>query len=303
VDPVGALALFKAARQLVEKGDYAAGCPKFEASLALQASASTLINIARCHEHYGKLATAWDDYQRALVLNAETKGADRRKGLAELAQKGIDALVPRLPKLRITVSGAPAGLKVRRDGLEIPAAALGDSLPGDPGPHEIQASAPGYRMEIRKVDLMEGKTVNVEITLTPDATAKDEARPAAKGGIPAWAWITGAGGLAFAGVGAYFLADDLAAISALRSPDHCLPLKGGGYACDPHYDVAADNARKNRDLPLAIALGGVGVVAIGAAIAGIVRGATSKDKPAAASVSASPWVGPGGAGATLTGSF
>lgn len=68
-DPAAAEALFKAARALVEKGDYAAGCPKFEASLALNPSASTMLNIALCHEHDGKIASAWEAYNRALTLN------------------------------------------------------------------------------------------------------------------------------------------------------------------------------------------------------------------------------------------
>src|SRR3954468_15943585 len=85
-DPAAAESLFKTARALLDKGDWAAACPKFEASLALNPSASTAINIARCHEHDGKLATAWEDYNRALVLNRETKGAERQRQLEEVAK-------------------------------------------------------------------------------------------------------------------------------------------------------------------------------------------------------------------------
>ena len=85
-DPVAAQALFKAARQLVDKGNYAEGCPQFQASFELYPSASTMLNVAQCHEHDGKLATAWEAYNQALTLNHETKGEERRKGLEDLAR-------------------------------------------------------------------------------------------------------------------------------------------------------------------------------------------------------------------------
>ena len=306
-DPVAATALFKAAKALVDAGNWAAGCAKFQASLDAQASASTMIHIALCHEHDGKIATAWDDYNRALALNVETRGADRRRGLEDLAKKGAAALQLRLPQLRVVVKSPPAGLKVTRDGKEVPVAALGDPLPGDPGPHEIVASAPGYKTETRSVTLAEAKTETVEITLAVDPNAGAAAAPPEKKapGVPVWAWVAGAGGLVLTGVGAYFLADDLSAIRALRSSSNCRPLSDlPGYSCAPGYDFAADNSRKDRDLPLAIALGGVGIAAIGAAIGGIVWGLTAKPADAPRTgVTVGPWAAPGGAGLTLGGSF
>jgi hypothetical protein len=299
-DAAAAEALFKTARDLVDAGDFAAGCPKFEASLALNASASTMLNIAKCHEHEGKIATAWSDYSRALVLSHETKGADRKKKLEALANKGIAALAPRLPKLQISLSARPAGVTVSRDGSELPAGALGDALPADPGPHEVRVSAPGYRAVVRTVTLEEGKTAAVDITLeaapaTPDAT--DKASP----GVPTWAWVSGGVGVALAGASVYFLVDDLAAISALRSG--CQTSDRGTYCGTYRYDL--DNARKNRDFGLFVGLGAAGVVGLGAAIVGIVRAPSAKKpaSPATAGITAAPWIGAGNAGATLTGSF
>jgi tetratricopeptide (TPR) repeat protein len=296
-DTVAAEALFKAGRALVEKGDYAAGCPKFEASLALNPSASTMLNIALCHEHEGKLASAWEDYHRALVLNRETVGEKRRKGLEEIANKGIAALDPRVPKLRVAVKSAPAGLEVQRDGKPLPAAALGEALPADPGPHEVRASAPGHEEETRKVTLEEGKTVEIELTLraAPAAAAPDAK---AGGGVPTWAWISGAVGVGLTGAATFFLIDDLSAINALR--ENCREVRGGTY-CNPGYDYAADNARKNRDFGLFVGLGSAGVIAIGAAVVGIVGSGSAKE-PAQTAV-ALPWIAPGGGGATLVGSF
>jgi hypothetical protein len=166
-DRAAAEALFKDARDLVKAGDWAAGCPKFEASLALSASASAMLNIAKCHEHDRKLATAWADYSRALTLNDDTEGLERRAELEALAKQGLAALEPRLPKLRIVVTTPAPGLTVRRDGQELPAAALGEALPADPGPHEVSVAAPGRRPETRSATLEEGKTTTLEIALLP----------------------------------------------------------------------------------------------------------------------------------------
>lgn len=307
-DPVAAEALFKAARALVDKGDDAAGCPKFEASFALNPSASTMINIARCHEREGKVATAWHDYQRALVLNRETAGEQRRRSLDEIAQKEIAALEPRVPKLRVVVASAPSGLEVRRDGAALPAAALGEPLPIDPGAHEIRASAPGHETETRALTLAEGQTETVELALRPVAAAgaakasgeANGASEAPRGGVPTWAWVSGAAGIALAGASIVFLADDLSAIGALR--ENCRDVPGGTY-CDPGYDFAADNARKNRDFGLFVGLGGAGLVAIGAAVYGIVRSGGAQEPARAQGAVALPWIAPSGAGASVSGSF
>ncbi|XXY15997.1 PEGA domain-containing protein [Sorangium sp. So ce216] len=300
-DPVAAEALFKSARALVDKGDYAAGCPKFEASLELNPSASTMINIARCHEREGKVATAWHDYNRAIVLNRETAGEQRRRGLEAIAQKGIADLDARVPKLSVVVKSAPSGVEVQRDGTPVPAAALGEPLPVDPGPHEIRASAPGHETETRSVTLREGESVTVELTLRPAAgptaaTAPEKAKEAQGGGVPTWAWVSGAAGIALVGASVGFLIDDLSAIGALR--DNCREVTGGTY-CRPGYDFAADNARKNRDFGLFVGLGGAGLVALGVAAYGI-AGSGGEKAPAAVAL---PWVAPSGAGASISGSF
>ncbi|MDC3957234.1 PEGA domain-containing protein [Polyangium jinanense] len=295
-DAAAAEALFKAGRSLVENGDYAAGCPKFEASLALHPSASTALNLARCHEQEGKLASAWEDYHRALGLNHETHGEQRRRGLEEIANNGITALSPRVPKLRVVVAHAPAGLEVQRDGKALLPAALGEPLPADPGPHEIRASAPGHKTETRTVTLEEGKSVTVELALEPEPEARADGKTG--GGVPAWAWVAGAVGIGLSGAAIGFLVDNRAAIGALQ--ENCRDVRGGTY-CNPGYDYAADNARKNRDLGLFVGLGSAGMIVIGAAIVGIAGSRFAKE-PTRTAITL-PWIAPDGAGATIVGSF
>jgi hypothetical protein len=76
--------------------------------------------------------------------------------------------------------------------------------------------------------------------------------------------------------------------------------------CDPSsgYDPTSDNARKNRDFALFLALGGVGIAGIGVGVIGIVT-APPKTSPApkTAHVTASPWVGPTGFGLSFHGVY
>jgi hypothetical protein len=230
-DRAAAEVLFKEARDLVKAGSWAEACPKFEASLALSASASAMLNIARCHEHDGKLATAWSDYNRALTLNGETEGEERRAELEGIAKLGLAALEPRVPKLRIVVTAPPLGLTIRRDGQELPAAALGEALPADPGPHEVSAAAPGRRPETRSAILTEGKTTTIEITL---AAAPDRAAPTRPTGLRPL-------GIALTAVGAVGLG--VGAATGILSLDKVRAVKAscGGVSCLSNDVADQDN--------------------------------------------------------------
>lgn len=303
-DPA-AEALFHSGRQLVERGNWDAGCPKFEASLALYLSASTLLNLARCHEHYGKLASAWATYKRALVVNRETPGEERRSALEDVAKRGLAALEPRLPKLRIVIPIAPEGLKVTRNEQYIPLAMLGTTFPVDPGEHRIVVRAPGYRTERRTVTALERKTKRVEIPLILGDGGEGEDGASAgvvSGGhvVPTWSLIVGAGGLALLTAGAIFRVDQ-AMVEGFQEGkcDGDVLTK-----CPPGYMPAEDNARKNRDFALFVGLGGAGALAVSAAVVGMVIGPPGKPKPAAdPAIAARAWVAPDGAGALLGGRF
>lgn len=289
-----ALVLFKEARALVRDGDFDAGCPKFEAALELWPSASTMINIAQCHEHYGRVASAWSAYKRAIVLNRETLGHERQKSLEELAQKGVDAMEPRLARLRVIIDApqpAPADLSIRGGDITYPTAILEQPLPVDPGTITLTVTAAGYASASREVVLKEGATEQPHFSLVelapppprappplppplvvpPPLRPYPEPAPAAPEGVPTWAWISGAFGLAFAGVSIGFLVDDLDAISDLR--DNCFTDdRDGATVC--RTDPAPDNARKNRGFGLFLGFGIASLGALTAATIGIVDGMT-----------------------------
>ncbi|WP_170229473.1 hypothetical protein [Polyangium fumosum] len=296
-DPA-ALALFESARELVEKGDWAAGCAKFEASLMVYAAPSTMLNLAKCYEHEGKLAKAWSAYKRSLVLNQETPGAERKSALETIAKEGITQIEPKLPRVKLTVVNPPPGLYITRNGQEVPAAMLGSVIPVDPGPQTIAVQAPGFRAIRTSFTATEGKTEQLSIKLEPE---RSDGASQGGGRIPVWAWVAAGGGVAL-GVAAAGFRIDQARVEGKQEALCEGDLENG---CPPlsQYNPAEDNARKKRDFALFVGLGAGGVLALGAAVTGFVLGQKSPSRGASAGPVVVPWIGPNIAGAAIGSRF
>lgn len=316
LDPASA-ALFHEGRALIKKGDWVAGCERIEASTKRIAAVSALLNLALCREHDGRVASAWVIARRALLLNKETQGRQRREGLDASGLEIVGRLEPRLPKLRVSVAPKLEGARVDEGGLEVP---LDTSVPLDPGEHELVLTAPGRSSVRRKVQLREGEVLSVEMAFpaassdpsppldeasasppssTPAPIVEQEEDPGAAP-LPVWVWVVGSAGVALGGVSIAFAVDSANAAADLE--ERC----GPDLVCDedPSFDPEPDNARKNRGLGLAIGLGAGSVAALTAAIAGaaIAAGAPSQ-KSSTVSFGVSGWGGPDGAGAMVSGRF
>ena len=130
-----ALKLFREGQDAMKAQLYAEACPKFADSNKLDPQLGTLLNLAACHEKAGKVATAWLEYN--MLVDLATKAGDT--GRADYAQKHAAALEP-LPALQLRVA-AELGLKeVKIDEQAIGIAALGNTIPLDPGPHTLALS-------------------------------------------------------------------------------------------------------------------------------------------------------------------
>jgi hypothetical protein len=154
------------------------------------------------------------------------------------------------------------------------------------------------------------------VTSPPPDTAAPEPTEGHKGGVPVWAWVTGAGGLALLGVGAGF------GVAALDAQSELVTKCGGNPSLCPASTSAVTVPLANRrtlDRDVFIGLGLAGVAAIGAAVAGIVR-APGKAAGAPSSFVVTPfilgnarersptflgdaWARPSGGGVTMGGPF
>lgn len=169
-DKVAAEQLFVEGRALMAQQQFEAACPKLQASLELDPASGTQINLARCYENLGKLASAWRHYREASDRAVRDGNTER----AQAARKFAAELEPRLPRLIIKlrspagppgVPGMPAlpALVVRRDGMPVSAALFGTAVYVDPGPHEVTATAPGRAPFSTTITVAEAATSTVEI--------------------------------------------------------------------------------------------------------------------------------------------
>lgn len=155
-DPATAQALFDQAERLMGQERWTEACAKLEESQRLDPAGGTLLHLATCRENEGRIATAWALYQDALT----TAKKDGRKDRAKVAQKRIDALAPRLPRVRVHVSsknrrgnGWVEGFKVLRDDVVVGEAQWDEALPIDPGTHVLSARAINRKPWMAKIEV------------------------------------------------------------------------------------------------------------------------------------------------------
>lgn len=250
-DPKLAQSLFDRARELMERGDFAQACPLFVESQRLDPGGGTLLNIALCHEREGKIATAWAEYGEALSVATRDGRDDRR----DTAKERIDALRPRLPKIR--VMAPKRDVSVTLDGRALPPVSVGLDLPVDPGAHAVAATARGKRPWSASPSVVEGQLVEVavpELDDDPDAPASaDEG----SGRIATMSWVLG--GVALAALGTSVVTGVMALSAESASKDKCVVDRS--YCPDPSYRDDASRART-----LAWVSTGALAVGIGAAV-------------------------------------
>lgn len=303
-DKATAEALFRDAKQLMRKKEYAEACRKLEESQRLDPQHGTLLNLAVCHAREGKTASAWGEFQEALAVAREAKRRDRIR----LAETELRKLEPRLSRLTIRVSerAERPGLKVTRGGAEVPSAAWGTAVPVDPGTIELAAEAPGYERWTRTVEIEERRDVEIEVpaiaALPPPPKPKPKPKPAPKeiesGGLTrTLAYVAGGVGVVGIGVGSYF---GLRAISkGNESEEHCKEklCDARGVELDDQASTAAT----------------ISNVGFGVGVLGLATGVTlfvisQPDGPEAAprtpsAVTVVPAIGAGSSGVLLSGAW
>ncbi|HEY4102517.1 MAG TPA: tetratricopeptide repeat protein [Polyangiaceae bacterium] len=155
-------ALFNQGRSLVASGKYAEACPKFEASQQLDPGLGTLLNLAECYEKIGKTASAWAEYKEAIPL-ARASGSQVRQDLATQRAAALESRLSLLTIRAMATGEEASGLEIRRDGVPVQPAELGSPIPVDPGPHTIEAAAPGKQKWSSTVQLADAAKLAVEV--------------------------------------------------------------------------------------------------------------------------------------------
>lgn len=133
---------FHAGRELMKDGKLAEACPKFEESQRADPASGTLLALAYCQELSGLLASAHANYLAAADLAAKEGQGERQKASSERAQ-GLQKRVSTLTILVPNELSQQAGLKIKRDGIELDRTTYNVGLPLNGGTHAIEVTAPG----------------------------------------------------------------------------------------------------------------------------------------------------------------
>lgn len=165
--------LFREGRALLREGRVAEGCDKFRASLELNRSPGTLLNVASCDRDQGDLVSAVAGFEAARAEAQSYPDAERRKLWTKAADDALTPLRPRLAEVRLVLpSGAslPSTWSVRMDGKPLRQSDDGRS-PQNPGAHRLEVDAEGHPPYARDVRLTEGERLTLEVQLAPAPVA------------------------------------------------------------------------------------------------------------------------------------
>jgi tetratricopeptide (TPR) repeat protein len=303
-----AQSLFDHARLLLETGRPVEACPKFAESYRLEPASGTLLNLALCHEQEGKNASAWSEYNESLSLALKENRPDRE----QLVRERLAALEPKLLLMSV-VLGPRAdveGLEVRFDGALLRRAAWGTPTVVDPGPHRVEAQAPG-RVSWSASVVVEspGRVQAVEVpelaplvpapppvSAAPAAKAPHAARDPAAKERQRWAYGLGIGAGASLVLGLVSGAKALERKGEAR--DGCWPEKN---FCSPEALDARDSARSYAWVST-ISMG-LGVAAAAAIPLVLTSSSSPPPRKHALRVGGGPGPGPGSWALSLGGSF
>ncbi len=150
-------ALFRSARDAADQGDWVSACDRFQESYRLEPAPGTILNLARCREQLGQVASAWKSYEEVAQRLPEN---DKRVAFAK--KKAAD-LEPRVPHVTFHSSYAGKGLVLLVDGVVYENATLGVALPFDPGALEVVVQAPDHQENRTELLLEEGQNEDYQL--------------------------------------------------------------------------------------------------------------------------------------------
>lgn len=142
--------LFLEGRKAIDENKWDEGCPKVRESLALFPVANSLFSLAQCEERDGLVASALSHWQRGVALVDDPKDPRTTVG-----NERIEALEPRVPRIRVIVPPESVGATVLLDGTEQTAATLATPLRVDPGKHVFIVRMKGRQDNRKEIDVAE----------------------------------------------------------------------------------------------------------------------------------------------------
>jgi tetratricopeptide (TPR) repeat protein len=309
-------ALFNRGRQELAAKHYEAACRDFRASLDADPTAiGTMVNLARCYESWGRLATGLSYYKEAKA--AAAKARDNREPQIEARIKALD---PQVPRLTVHVRGGHAGVALELDGKPVSIDQIDKELLVDPGPHVVAVTRGRDRRE-RTVPVEPGGSSEVQLDAPPAETAVTANAGAGTGTSAAAGTTTTTTGVAAstevivdtsrtrrvlaivdgATGAAAMITAGVITLRAKSRYDAALKgdCDGDRSGCDAEGVSATATARKEANVSTGIFIGGAALAAVGGVLFYVSRSPGGGDEHAMRVV---PQLG-GGTGLAVVGAF
>lgn len=300
-DASRAEALFQEGRRLFDEGKLDQACSKLAESHRTDPAVNTVGLLAACYEEQGRFTAAARGYIEVerLAGPGDERAAFARQKLAELR--------PKIGVITLRAGRSEGGVTIEVAGQAVAAVDMEKEMPVEPGPVVITARAPGRKEWRASIELSPGESRIVEIPpLLSDAAPP---QPVAKGASP-WrtvGYVAGSLGVVGLGLGAGFGIAAIGKTSASNGPDLCDEQS----RCTPMGGALRDQARSYA-LVSTVSFG-AGLALAGAGLALVLATGGDPEPPKDASgrsisprgarVGVAPFVGPGGAGVSMAGSF
>jgi hypothetical protein len=163
--------------QLAEQGKCDQAIEKLSRAESLYHAPTILDRLGECQVAVGQIVLGTENLNRVVREPLAANAPKAFRDAQERARKALDAALPRIGYLMVTVEPKEAQVTVTVSGAPVPAALIGAERPTDPGTREVVASAPGYLTQKTTVTLAEGGHQAVTLSLPVDPTA---AKPAAE---------------------------------------------------------------------------------------------------------------------------
>ena len=140
---------FKTGLSAEVAGSYTKALATFKEVALVKSTPHVRFHIGVCEEKLGDYVQALGSYRLALIEAQRERATD----VQEAAEDALASLEPRLPKLTLERGAGAQSAVATLDGVEVSAVSIGAPIAVNPGPHIVNASAPGR------------ESISIELTL------------------------------------------------------------------------------------------------------------------------------------------
>lgn len=283
---------FGQALALQTAGDWAGALALLKEVAAVKSTPQVRFNMALCEEKLGKLVAALGDYELA-AADAHAEKADQ---VAEEVEGRLESLRQRIPKLTVKRGAGADNASISVDGVSVGDQVVGTPMPTDPGPHAVEAKAPGFKLFRQSVRLAEQQSETIEVVLEAEPVPPPGTGPGGvvqpRGRSPLPGYVIGGIGvasLAASGVFFYLRGSKISDLDKVCPTRQTCPESAKNDISDGRtYNVVAD---------VTLAVG------IAAVASGIVLVVTSRPSSSGPEQAPSVAIAPGFGGAQVFGTF